>query len=292
LLTKGTQVAILGRNPDGFLRIKPPAGATLWINRAYVQPVSTGEASSGLGAHSTPSAEASARVTTRGADPTESVGVRPAADLGRSKTSPLTVAPTTAWRRQLDEVDTTAREELAKPAAERNYAPLIDRYRAIANQTEDDFARQYAQSRMEQIENMAALAEAVNKVRQLDVDAETRRREYLATRSSLPETIMPVPRGIEIQGELRVSALYPPGSAVRRYRLVDPEADETRTIGYVEIPPDSTLQADPFLGRYVGVRATQQRLQAGGVDPVPIYLAQEFVPLEGSEAGIGSRRGD
>jgi uncharacterized protein YgiM (DUF1202 family) len=35
-LAKGTEVDILARDPDGFLRIKPPAGATLWVSRSLV----------------------------------------------------------------------------------------------------------------------------------------------------------------------------------------------------------------------------------------------------------------
>ncbi|MBI4718154.1 MAG: hypothetical protein HY763_10145 [Planctomycetes bacterium] len=37
MLQKGAEVSIMGSNPDGFLRILPPPGATLWVNRAYVE---------------------------------------------------------------------------------------------------------------------------------------------------------------------------------------------------------------------------------------------------------------
>ena len=39
LLSKGAEVSILGRNPDGFLKIKPPPGATVWVNRSLVERV-------------------------------------------------------------------------------------------------------------------------------------------------------------------------------------------------------------------------------------------------------------
>src|SRR3990172_5687017 len=48
LLAKGTPVSILGRNPDGFVRIIPPTGATLWVNRSYVQLRTGGTAPPGL----------------------------------------------------------------------------------------------------------------------------------------------------------------------------------------------------------------------------------------------------
>ena len=67
---------------------------------------------------------------------------------------------------------------------------------------------------------------------------------------------------------------------MQRFRLIDPTSESDRTIGYVEIPPDSGLNAEGYLGRYVGVRASAQRVQTGGVNPVPIYIARELILLE------------
>ena len=36
MLGKGDKVTIVGSNPDGFLRIEPPTGATLWVSRSFV----------------------------------------------------------------------------------------------------------------------------------------------------------------------------------------------------------------------------------------------------------------
>ena len=88
-----------------------------------------------------------------------------------------------------------------------------------------------------------------------------------------------VPVALDAQGELRISALYPPGPGPRRFRLVDPDGETERTIGYVEIPVGSSIDATKFVGRYVGVRASRQRLQPGGVQPVPVYIASELVLL-------------
>ena len=41
-LSKGTEVSILGRNPDGFLQIVPPEGVTLWISKEFVAEVPQG----------------------------------------------------------------------------------------------------------------------------------------------------------------------------------------------------------------------------------------------------------
>ena len=277
LLAKGTPLTIMGRNPDGFVRIKPPSGATLWVNRSFVQLRTDGVAAA------KPADE------TGGASPSQSdagSAVAPAvassaAESAKKLAAPMTNPASTTWRRQLEEIDVAARAELAKPVSERRFDPFIARYRPIAEQTEDDFARQYAMARMEQVKDLAALTDAVERVRKLDDRAETKRRESLAARATIPEFVPASrPTGIEVQGELRVSALYPPGSPVRRYRLIDPTGPSDRTIGYVEIPSDSELKADEYLGRYVGVRASAQRVQIGGVNPIPIYIARELVLLE------------
>jgi len=265
LLAKGTPVSILGRNPDGFVRIKPPTGATLWVNRSYVQ-LRTGPGAPGSQA--------------------DAVGtVISAAESAKKLAAPMTGPASTTWRRQLEEIDVAARAELAKPVSDRRFDPFVARYQPIADQTEDDFAHQYALARIEQVKSMDDLTNAVERVRKLDNEAETKRREFLAARGTIPEFVPArTPTGIEIQGELRVSALYPPGSPVRRFRLIDPTSESDRTIGYVEIPSDSELSVEGFLGRYVGVRASAQRVQTGGVNPVPIYVARELILLEAPQS--------
>lgn len=275
LLAKGTPVSILGRNPDGFVRIKPPTGATLWVNRSYVQ-LRTGGTIPSLpeGAGTSPSqADAMGEVS-----PTVTAS---AAASAKKLAVPMTGPASTTWRRQLEEIDVAARAELDKPMPARNFETFVVRYQPIADQTEDDFARQYALARIEQVKDMGDLASAVERVRKLDDVAETMQREFLAARGMLPEFVPTrSPTGIEIQGELRVSALYPVGSSVQRYRLIDPASESDRTIGYVEITPESGLIAQGYIGRYVGVRASAQRVQTGGVNPVPIFIARELILLE------------
>ncbi|MEK7757383.1 MAG: SH3 domain-containing protein, partial [Planctomycetota bacterium] len=275
LLAKGTQVSILGRNPDGFVRIKPPTGATLWVNRSYVQ-LRTGG--------TTPPVREGVSASPSQADAAGEVApavTASAAESAKKLAAPMTGPASTTWRRQLEEIDVAARAELAKPMLDRNFNPFVARYQPIADQTEDDFAHQYAVARIDQVKNMGDFTSAVERVRKLDDVAETKQREFLAARGMIPEFVPTrSPTGIEIQGELRVSALYPAGSSVQRYRLIDPTSESDRTIGYVEITPDSGLNVEGFLGRYVGVRASAQRVQTGGVNPVPIYIARELVLLE------------
>ena len=65
----------------------------------------------------------------------------------------------------------------------------------------------------------------------------------------------------------------------KRYRLIDPALDVPRTLCYVEIPEDSTLDATAFLGQTVGIRAREKYLQTGDVDPVVIVVAEDIVLL-------------
>ena len=97
----------------------------------------------------------------------------------------------------------------------------------------------------------------------------------------------PLPSLAAYGGELRVSALYPPGTLPRRLRLIEPSSAPERTIGYVEIPLNSPLEVDRFIDRYVGVRAGNIRLMEGGVDPVLIYVAKELVLLDAGTGATG-----
>jgi hypothetical protein len=304
-LSKGAEVAILGRDADGFLRIKPPPGTTVWVNRTYVEfvpparvagetpaPVrTTGVPGSQPGKDDAPSATPAGT-----ADPTtttppsaaahaESVTDPIAGALDTAKrpgadASMLATLPATEERSRLEEIDAAARAEIAKPIDHRRFTPLIERYRVIAEQDQDGFAQQYAQARVNQLTYMQTLIETVQKMRRLGSEADSKRREFLEGRAKIREKLPPIPTELDAQGELRVSALYPPGSSPRRYRLVDPTGPMDRTIGYIEIPQDSDIVVDDFIGRYVGVRASAKRLQTGGVNPVPIYVPGELVLLQ------------
>lgn len=279
-LQKGVTVSIIGRNPDGFLRIEPPPGATLWINKSYVRPADGTALPSSAAASA-----ANLAVPTATPPQTAPVGgsVIGSPMVAEKSNAPRSTppAPTTSrWRQVLDEADSAARKESAKEPGQRDFSPILAKYEEVAAQGEDENARQYASSRLDEIRTMSDLAAAVAKVQRLHEDAEVKRREFMEGRATLPALTEPVPRGAQVQGELRISALYPPGSAVVRYRLVDPLAEKERTIAYVEIPSDSPIKIEGYIGRYVGVIAYEKRLHTASVDPVPIYIANELMLLE------------
>lgn len=286
-LSKGAEVEILGRDADGFLRIRPPAGVTVWINRQFVQMIPDAlleaERAAAVSVPKEKKVEADATPTDdAAASPDAKTDAKPAVAEVTSETlrSPLADVAPTEQRELLENLDVEAQAELAKPVLERQFAKLIEKYEAVATQTEDAFASQYARTRAAQLTKMAELVDTVRKMRRLSEAASSERRKYLELRSGIVATMPPIPSGVDAQGVLRVSALYPEGSRPRRYRLMGTAGGFEKTIAYVEVPRDVKIKIQEYIGQYVGVRAASKRLQAGGVNPVPIYLLGDLVRLD------------
>jgi hypothetical protein len=276
MLSKGAEVTILGKNPDGFLRITPPEGATLWISQQFVECVpdelirledetreAIDEASAGK-PQKAPSDE------------------KPVASENPEPESVLAGLPPSAARRTLEQLDAEAREQMDKPLLERSFDDLIQRYQTIVDERaqEDTIASQYAQRRVAQLTYMVELTDSVRKVRRLAERADSTRRAQLAERAAMRQVVPSKPSGFDAKGELRRSALYASKAGPRRLRLIDPSTTPPRTIGYVELPEGLDFKSEDFIGQYVGVRASEKKLQPGGVNPVPIYVAAELVILQ------------
>ena len=285
LLSKGAEVTILARNADGFLRIVPPEGAAVWISSDFIAPISSGaiaqrkvESPEGQLTEGAPSAASGSDTAT--ATPVEPPPVLKTRDAGKNYGAMLAALPSTREREALAVIDDEVGLELVKPLLDRRVEPFIPRYQALVEQDDDPFAKRYAQTRIDQLTTMTEIAGTVRKVRTLSDRTDARRHEFLAERTAHRQAEVPKPSGIDARGELRVSALYPEGRLPRRYRLVDTSAPTERTIGYVDIPADAEMDVNALLGRYVGVRASQKRLLAGGVNPIPIFVAREVVLLD------------
>ena len=279
-LSKGAVVDILGHagefgvDRQGYYKIVPPAGVKLWISGQYVERVP--EALLKLEA-----AGKEALLTTDSAAPA---------------TKPRTDAPGTAgpegpglaavkarikeYRARIEQLDADLKAELAKPLFRRDLQPIIGRFTPLANQNIDEFTAVYAATRIAQIGDMIETIEAVVRVRQLGEQVKTDRKAALTARANIRPTAPLIEEGFDAKGELRYSAIYDSPVGPQRFRLVDPGSAVPRTIGYVEVPADSDIDVTDYMGRFVGVRAREINLQAGGVDPIPIYTAAELVALE------------
>lgn len=300
VLTKGATVEIVERAADGFVRIKPPAGATVWVNKAYVRtgsgpagaagdesPTPPGSTAAGQPVGSsapdletTPPAmkeyeQAKAKSSAERGDAAANAPAGSSAlDAGGSESGSV------SNRKRLEDLDAEVRIELTKPLAERDLRPFMERYQRIAEADSDPVNKQYATARVEQLGGMTAVLASIRSLRGTDEKTEAIRQEYLRQRAGIPPHVRSKePVSLDAKGVLRVSALYPLDGEPKRLRLLDRDAPVDRTLGYVDIPTGSSIDVERFVGAYVGVRASSKRWQDGSVDPVPIYVASELVVL-------------
>jgi hypothetical protein len=211
MLSKGAEVTILGRNPDGFLRIVPPEGATLWISRQFIELVPDElirleKETAGTMTKSS-SSERSETEAEEGQTARSPEKDGKEAEAETETRSALAKLPPSGARRTLELLDDEARQEMDKPLLERQFDSLIERYQAVASeQTEDDsLASQYASKRVEQLTYMKELIESVRKVRRLSERAESARREKMGERASLKTVEPSKPAGVDVKGELKDS---------------------------------------------------------------------------------------
>ncbi|MHC4611900.1 MAG: SH3 domain-containing protein [Planctomycetota bacterium] len=279
-LSEGAEVEILdhveklGSDEMGYYRIVPPAGAQLWASGKFVQRVP--EELLALAAADKTALPAETGESPAAAPPQEEPAVPqpdvPDPDALKAKAED--------YRAQLEQIDADLKAELAKPLFRRDFEPIIDRFTPLANQEIDEYSAVYAATRIAQVEDKIEEMEAVARVRQLGEQVKTDRKVALAARAGIRPIARSIKEGFDAEGELRYSAIYDSSAGPQRFRLVDPASAMPRTIGYVEIPPDSGIDATDYLGRIIGVRAREVRLQTGEVDPIAIYVAAELVVLE------------
>ncbi len=270
-LDRGARVRILGDFPNGFLRITPPEGAKLWIFGQYVQRVegvavtATTDTPAGV-----PTTQPAGETVTASRDVTRIT--IPAAPAGQKAAE--------GDRAVLEDLEAAVKAEMTKPLFERNVRPLADKFQALANQTKDEYTVHYAKTRVAQLLDLAATIESVKKAYDVHSGIAGEREQFARDRERIKTVRIRETEGFAAQGELRESAVYASPTGPRRYRLLDPGKDVTRTLAYVEIPPDSPIDVTKYLGRRVGVRAQTKQLKVDSVDPVPIIVAEELVLLE------------
>ncbi len=293
-LSRGAEVEIVGQTDSGFYRITPPKSVKLWVNAEYVTRIPedrlAAEAAAARSAPAIASPEAdpgqaddSAKGTAVAGDSTgEESTSEITAELTASTSEVTTYNPEEVKdvRKKLEALDAQLQAELTKPMMRRELTPFIKKFEALAARTPDEFAQLYAETRINQIRGSIEMLDAVKHVRKLREDAQGSRTSALAARAKIRPRQFPIHDGFDVTGELRPSAIYDSKIGPRRYRLVDPKKTPVRTLGYVEVPEDSGIKVEEYLGRYVGVRAIEIQLQTGDVDPIYVFVASEIVPLE------------
>ncbi|MCO6437189.1 MAG: SH3 domain-containing protein [Phycisphaerae bacterium] len=296
-VSRGTEVTILGESADGYLRIRPPSGVSVWISSSLVnlaghappagsQPTSV-DSNAPSSAPSNPPTSTASAPTQRTQRISPSRRATPVIITGTD--SALKGLPSTPERLQLVEIERTIQREMEKDADARDFGTISKELRAVADQNDDELAQRYAEARLQQLEEMASLDAAIAQMRKIDEQSEELRLRYIQQRSTMSALTTPTPAGLDAEGVLRESAVFANSATPKRLRLVDVDGDRPRTIAYVEIPPDMTIDLDKYLGHRVGVRSTSSRLQTGTVDPVPVYVVRELVLLDNDDASTQDR---
>ncbi|MEE9296754.1 MAG: hypothetical protein V3W34_17560 [Phycisphaerae bacterium] len=272
-LNRGATVKVLRSHNDDYLRIVPPKGVRVYIASQFVHRL---PASLMVESQDTPtpaSTEGGLREEPRTAGETSTAEASgPALDSEKDEASEAPDRP------RIAAIEAVLEAEEQKPLVERDYERVIARFRELAEQREDTYARSYAKLRLAQLRDAADTVSMVTEVRALGEEMASDRKAAMMERERMRPPLPVIGGGFDAVGELRKSMIYASKAFPRRYRLVD--VDGVRTIGYVEIPRDSAIEVERFLGRKVGVRARGTRLQTEDVDPLMIFVASELVLLD------------
>ncbi len=275
-LNEGTSVTIVGET-DTHYRIIPPKGAKLWISEDYVRLIEDADVESGTAvepavAEAPAELPASTLPATKAAQPTQSAPTAPK----------ITGIKSGNIQKRIEAIESVLDKEFEKERSERDIPMLIKRFTPIAEQDGDTVAKHYARYRIQQLERVIQHAETLKKLQVLDEQWRQSRHQFLQQRTSLHRVRTELTREFDVRGQFIISAAYSNPVGPRRYRLIDPDSTGMipRTIAYVEIDPQSEIDPQAFLGRYVGVRARSRHLLESTVDRMLVYIAAEIVILE------------
>ena len=275
-LNEGMSVTIVGETETHY-RIIPPKGAKLWISEDYVRLIEDADVESGTAAEDTVAEAPAERPTptapaTKATQPTQSAPTAPK----------ITGIKSGNIQKRIEAIESVLDKEFEKERSERDIPMLIKRFTPIAEQDDDTVAKHYARYRIQQLERVIQHAETLKKLQVLDEQWRQSRHQFLKQRTSLHRVRPKLTRAFDVRGKFIISAAYSNPVGPRRYRLIDPDSTGMipRTIAYVEIDPQSEIDPQAFLGRYVGVRARSRHLLESTVDRMLVYIAAEIVILE------------
>lgn len=262
-LDRGAEVTVLGE-ADGYYKIKPPPGAHVYISSTYVQRVPP------------------ERLAATGARESEAAGA-PAAEKGEAVLTAAggtpPAAPAIDYRAAIDAIEDQLAAELAKPIAEQSFAGVIEQFKPIAETAGDDAMRMYASHRIEQLRHRQETLRLYGFVEKGAGRLAADVREIQEARAALQLSLPPPQPRFDITGEFRKSMIFNSPVLPRRYLLVDPSSSPARTIAYVEIPEDSPINPNLYLGRFVGVVAEKRFYHRGGVEAIEVFVPREIVIL-------------
>ena len=220
----GEQVITLAGKPTAFYKIVPPPGAVLWISAKYVK---------------RPEELVTTRPATPATGPTAAAAGHGVARTRPVATAPAVVSPSPAEQLRkdlaaLEAVEALLKQELAKPADERDLSTVLARYKAIKLSPNSPLAPAL-KAQIESIEahirlkkdyqaaaeTMAALTAKMEKLK-------------LATQTAqMKLSAGQISKGYTAEGILAPSVLYDGGPFGKRYALKK-SADSPALVAYVQ----------------------------------------------------------
>ena len=206
----------------------------------------------------------------------------PAIDLEvYAKMDPYNFSPQVkSYESMIQVIEGDLEAEFRKPISQRDVGKMIAGFQKISQQEHDIVSALYAERRVQQLLDVQEKVNALREISSLTNKVAAERNDSLKRRSAIRPIQMALDRRFDVEGEMRPSMIYDSPVGPRRFRLVDPRQDIPRTVAYVEIPRGSTIDPHEYLGRYVGVRASNRFFQEGTVDPISVYVVSEITILE------------
>jgi hypothetical protein len=229
LLRRGDKVNLLGQEKEGYLKIMPPRGSSLWVSSKYVQQITrpadaagsrSGQAQPGLAAATGPAAE-------------------PTAEAQRLK--------------DFAGLQDKFNGERAKPLAEQDYTAIKRSLTDLANDTSAGKAAQYARRLLEQVANCELAKQTAGELDQQDKLLKTARERIDKAHEKLISENPNMGRFCVI-GKLETSTIFSGGTQAKRFRVTD---DAGKTLCYAEaIGAAAGTDLTGFVGQKVGLVGT------------------------------------
>ncbi|MFP4105748.1 MAG: SH3 domain-containing protein [Phycisphaerae bacterium] len=246
-LKKGAKVKVLGQAGD-FYKIEPKPGAFYWIHGDYVNKATT---------KTKPADTADDRTADdRTADvrPTTQPTTQPVARED-DKDDEDDIVTTTQPVEKLDAeiaafraAEKELKDELKKPAAQRDYRKLLERFKAIKLE-EDSSLERYVNAYVRYLQRAMARRELQDKAEELVQDLETEMKRIDLERTKLEvdvdqEQVSPfAAKGILVPSQVFTGA----GDLPELYIVRDP--NNRKVVAYVQASP----LVKSFKGKYVGI---------------------------------------
>lgn len=250
LLPSGTEVQVVGEQGT-WLRIVPPTDVRVYISAQFVRPATAQEI-----------AEWRARQPV--ATPVQATAPTTAPTSAPATTTAATTQPAPdaqwagAWGQKLVALEQEIRAEAAKPVAVRQWGPLIERLDPIAAQQTEPLVARVAAAWRGKLEQRMAAQDALQEASDVLRKAEREREQHARELSRIEElrrraTERPA---FDARGEIRKSFAAADGAAQARYKLMNPATREVEA--YLAVPEGKTLDFEPYVGEFVGVRGARR----------------------------------